>query len=193
MNKTDFLTVVERINGLAELYGQKPPTQKAIEFWWEAIKGYMQGDVLGALDDWMRSKPKMPMPSDIVALTASKLSDRIESQAAADKAQEKREIAQMGATKGGRRVLEMLRDFLSEKQNRPRGWNSLQVVECYEAGTPLYFAHPITKERVYYGEKVRSANYAWHLDALKKLGIDPRARARLPEREPGQDDEEITV
>lgn len=120
MNKPDMVQVVERLNAMAELYAVKPPTAKAIELWWEAIRGYTAGDVLGALDGWMRSRPKMPMPSDIVSMASSRLSDRIEAQAVADKAQEKREIQRMAATPHGRAVLNAIKEILGKKPERQR-------------------------------------------------------------------------
>lgn len=119
MNKPDMATVHDRLNGLAELYGAKPPTTKAVEFWWDALRGFASGDVLSAIDIWMRSRSKMPMPSDIVVLAGEAVSDRIERQAIADKAQEKREIEQMVKTPYGRKVLDEIRALLAKPKQLP--------------------------------------------------------------------------
>lgn len=169
MNKPDLAAVVERLNALAELYGAKPPTPKAVELWWEAVKGYAVGDVLGALDDWMRSKPKPPMPSDVVAMAADRLSNRIEQQAVAEKASEKREIAQMARTPHGRKVLDRIRAALagSGSGSGPNRRHMNALLDAHAAGVD-FRPSPLTEEEV---------------------SAARRATGRLRERVPGEDDE----
>lgn len=194
MNRADFAQAVERLGGLAELYGVKPPTQKAIEFWWEGLRGHTLGDALAAIDSWARSRPKMPMPSDIVAMASERLSDRIENQAAADKAQEKREIANLLRTQHGRRVLEAMRKVLDSPLRRDYTRCHRQAIDRFVGGDAtavggFHFAREAL--RLTAEEATAWSQSGWANWTFRNA---PVVAPSMPgSREPGQDDEEIAA
>lgn len=67
MNPSEIGSLRERLTELAEAVGAKPPAEAGLKAWLAALHEFPTPDVLGALDDWLRSRPKMPAPSDIRA------------------------------------------------------------------------------------------------------------------------------
>lgn len=87
MNQSDIPTLRERLAELADAVGARPPGEAGVKAWLMALRDFPMPDVTDALDQWLRSKTKMPAPADIRLILSGRISDRLEQHAAAEKAQ----------------------------------------------------------------------------------------------------------
>jgi hypothetical protein len=137
MNPTDSLTIKERLTELADALGSKPPAEAGVKAWYIALKDFPLDEVLGALDTWLRTKAKMPAPSEIRAILAARLSDRMERQSAADKAEfaagASKILQRMGNQEVARfhlaKIHETLRSFRSQPHDPLRWAGALKSKE----------------------------------------------------------------
>lgn len=87
MNQSDIPTLRDRLTELAEALGSKAPGEGGVKAWLLALRDFPMPDVTDALDQWLRTKTKMPAPADIRSILASRLSDRVEQKAIAEAAE----------------------------------------------------------------------------------------------------------
>ncbi len=85
MNPSDLPTLRARLSELADAVGSKAPGEAGLKAWLAALSDFAMPDVVDALDIWLRTKPKMPTPAEIRGVLASRLSDRIEHHAVAER------------------------------------------------------------------------------------------------------------
>jgi hypothetical protein len=77
MIPADTATLRDRLIELADAVGAKAPGEPGVKAWYIALKDFAIDDIVGALDHWLRNRPKMPSPSDIrVTLAERKNSQR---------------------------------------------------------------------------------------------------------------------
>lgn len=84
MNKSDAHWLVDRLEELAEALGSRAPGAKAIPVWLDALGDCKPDHVKAVLADWPKFSVKMPAPADVRKKALEKLSDGIESRAAAE-------------------------------------------------------------------------------------------------------------
>lgn len=96
MTPADLGTLRQRLTELADAVGSKAPGEAGIKAWLMALRDFQMPEVVDAMDQWVRTKTKMPAPADIRLILAGRLSDRIERKAVED-------AAQFAA--GGKRIL----------------------------------------------------------------------------------------
>jgi len=78
VNPTDSLVLKDRLAEIADAVGAKAPGELGVKAWYIALKDFPIDKVVGALDTWLRTKPKMPAPADIRQIVAASVSDRLE-------------------------------------------------------------------------------------------------------------------
>jgi hypothetical protein len=142
MNGSDIPTLRERIAELAEALGSKAPGEAGLRAWLAALKDFPMPEVVDAFDHWLRTKPKMPAPSDIRLILAGRLSDRIERQAAADKGdfvQGSKRILTAAQKAIGQEHLAKIRAILSNQGTHdPDDWWH-RLIERQRAGEELAY------------------------------------------------------
>jgi hypothetical protein len=87
MNLADLPTLRDRLTELADALGAKIPGDAGMKAWLAALRDYPCQNVVDALDQWLRTKSKMPAPAEIRQILGVMTSERIE-RAAADRALE---------------------------------------------------------------------------------------------------------
>lgn len=70
----------EALTDMTEVFGYKPPSERAISVWREALKDLEAQAVLNAIYDWCKSKQKPATPADIRNLAGAWVSRRLEAQ-----------------------------------------------------------------------------------------------------------------
>lgn len=123
MNPTDTKILKDRLSELADALGARGPGDSGMKAWYIALKDFGVDEVVDSLDQWLRTKGKMPTPSDIRLILAGRLSDRIERQAIVDKGQFAAGArAILGDRKIGHAHLDKIRQILSRKPAEPDDW-----------------------------------------------------------------------
>lgn len=87
MNQSDIPTLRDRLTELADAVGARAPGEGGVKAWLLALRDFPMPDVTDALDQWLRTKTKMPAPADIRQILAARLSDRIEQKSRAEHAE----------------------------------------------------------------------------------------------------------
>ena len=165
MQRTDIPLLGERLNSLAEVYEKKPVTQKAMEVWFDVLREFKTENVCGMLIGWPKTHGKFPAPADVwKALNDAAINER-ERIERAERGRIEREVLNMGSTPQGREAIAAIKGILARPKRTP--------VEHWQ--------HVLLDPR--YSE--RSKQFA--REALSAL------RHRIIEREPGQDDEEVSL
>jgi hypothetical protein len=126
VNPTDTQAMKGRLTEFADAVGARAPGEAGLKAWYIALKDFAIDEVVDALDQWLRTKPKMPAPADIRLILAGRLSDRIERQAAAEKAEfanGARRILTDAQRAIGREHLAHIRAILSgQREHNPNDW-----------------------------------------------------------------------
>jgi len=123
MTPTDTKTLKDRLTELADAVGSKPVGEAGAKGWYIALKDFPLEEIVDSLDQWLRTKPKMPTPSDIRLILAGRLSDRIEHQAIADKSQFAAGAQRILTDRRiGQEHLAKIREILSRKPAEPDDW-----------------------------------------------------------------------
>jgi hypothetical protein len=76
MTPTDTKTLADRLLELADAVGAKAPGDAGLKAWYIALKDFAIEDIVGSLDTWLRTRPKMPSPSDVRAILLQRTSDQ---------------------------------------------------------------------------------------------------------------------
>jgi|SRR5271169_591265 len=87
MRESDVPTLRDRLTELAEALNGKPPTKAALTLWVTVLKEHPIERICDAISQWAREQTRFPAPAQIAKICAARLSDRIESDSAKDKAQ----------------------------------------------------------------------------------------------------------
>ena len=81
MQKADLQTMGARLGELADYYGLRAPTAKALMVWGDALESVQWAEVAQVLTDWPKRHAKFPTADQILKLAQERLSDRIEDEA----------------------------------------------------------------------------------------------------------------
>lgn len=145
MNPSDIPILRARLCETAEALGAKAIGEAGLKAWQIALKDFPCADVIDALDQWLRTKQKMPVPADIRALCSAHLSDRIEIRAIADKAEFAAGARNMMAVidkRIGREHLTRIHEILAKARANPPSpddwWHKL--IKKMREGQPLCIA-----------------------------------------------------
>jgi hypothetical protein len=81
MRKDDLSRLGDRLGELADYYGLKAPTPKALLVWGDALESIQWADVAPVLTDWPKTHSKFPTADAILKIARDRVSDRIEEEA----------------------------------------------------------------------------------------------------------------
>jgi hypothetical protein len=85
MKAQELPVLAQRLGELADYYDRRPPGTAALRVWHDALSECQLDDVLVVLSDWPKTHRQMPLADEVLRLCRSKLSERIEEQAARNK------------------------------------------------------------------------------------------------------------
>ena len=123
MNQIDIPTLSARLNEMADALGCKPVSDIGVKAWLMALRDFAIEAVVDALDAWLRTKAKMPTPAEIRSICVARLSDRIESKSAVDKAEFASAARAIIASPSTRRLhLDRIAAMLCGPPSDPRDW-----------------------------------------------------------------------
>ena len=77
MRKDDLSRLGDRLGELADYYGLKAPTPKALLVWGDALEAVQWADVAPVLTDWPKSHARFPSADAILNIARDRGSDRI--------------------------------------------------------------------------------------------------------------------
>ena len=86
MTKTDLPTLAQRLAETMGALGGKDPTEAALHGWFVALLDLPLPAVVDALDNWLRTKSKVPTPADIRAMVGNRRGEERERAAREDAA-----------------------------------------------------------------------------------------------------------
>ncbi|BAP87278.1 sigma-54 interacting response regulator protein [Burkholderiales bacterium GJ-E10] len=86
MNLSDLPTLRSRVGECLEAMSGKPPTESAVKGWFAALRDLRLDHVVDALDNWLRTKSKIPTPADIRAMVGNRRGEEMERTAREDAA-----------------------------------------------------------------------------------------------------------
>jgi hypothetical protein len=91
----DAPALVQSLSGLAEVYGARAVSDKAAKVWLDVLREFPIERVTALLSGWPKANARMPVPKDVWTVLNEERTDEIERQAAAEKAQERFEVARL--------------------------------------------------------------------------------------------------
>lgn len=77
-DKQETKELCDHLVELAEYYGIRQPTEKALALWARSVASDSPDGILNALEDWAKYNAKMPTIAEIRQLAAARLSKRLE-------------------------------------------------------------------------------------------------------------------
>lgn len=95
MRPTDAPALVQALSGLAEVYGARAVSDKAAKVWLDVLRDFPVERVCSLLSGWPKANARMPVPRDVWTVLNDERTDDIERRAAAEQAQEKREVSRL--------------------------------------------------------------------------------------------------
>jgi len=95
MRPIDAKPLGESLTALAEVFGVRPPSPAAVTVWADALRDFPIERVQGLLRSWPKMHAKMPVPRDVWSVLNDDRTEAIEQRNAAEKAQERNEVARM--------------------------------------------------------------------------------------------------
>lgn len=144
MNAYGFNTFGEKLRGLCDAYGRKPPGESGMGIWWETLKQLHDADVLDALAEWTRTQPKAPTPADIYKLANNRGIDRREQTWEQTKNEEK--AVWSGPTPFGNAAIALIREMTKTTQ-RPGPWWAYKILKRHAAGEDVgYYPLKLARE-----------------------------------------------
>lgn len=131
----------EALTDMTEVFGYKPPSERAISVWRETLKDLEAQAVLNAIYDWCKSKQKPATPADIRNLAGAWVSRRLEAQEGAQQgtAEDFRDTASRCADPAVVKALTAWRRDLAEALagvNRDTYWQDA-LIAAYPSGKLL--------------------------------------------------------
>jgi hypothetical protein len=85
MQKSDLTQLDDRLRQIADALGGKSVGAAGLKVWLDVLSGERFDDVLSVLTDWCRKNSRMPHPADVLKECQSRVSNRIEAQAKANR------------------------------------------------------------------------------------------------------------
>jgi hypothetical protein len=107
------------VESLAETYDRRKPTETAIKNWFVTLHQFSWVKVEQALQQWMTSKPRMPAPAEIRAVLDEQAMAKRAAEWQAAKEQERKDIANLGATETGLKTLDAIKGMLGKRPRPP--------------------------------------------------------------------------
>ena len=95
MRPTDAAALLQTLSGLADVYGARAVSEKAVKVWIDVLREFPVERVTALLSGWPKANARMPVPKDVWIVLNDERTDDIERRNAAEKAQEKREVQRM--------------------------------------------------------------------------------------------------
>ena len=95
MRPIDAKPLSESLTALADVFNVRPPSEKAIAVWADALRDFPIERIESLLRGWPKVHAKMPVPRDVWVALNEERTEAIERQAATEKAQERQEVARM--------------------------------------------------------------------------------------------------
>jgi len=78
MNPSDVSTLAKALEEMADALCVKAPGKAGLGVWLRVLQHQPIGKVIDAVDEWIRTRPKMPTPADILGALSNRVSNRIE-------------------------------------------------------------------------------------------------------------------
>lgn len=166
MNKIDAQLLAQNLNGLAEVFDKKPVSGKALEVWFDTLREFPTERVMDKLIHWPKTHSKFPVPSEVWKELNETSIDRRESAAAAEKARYAEDERFMGRTEQGRAVIAGIYRMLAARPVITGGSLARRMLERQASGETL---------------------------SLVQLDFIKANTRNVREREPGDDDEPLSV
>jgi hypothetical protein len=121
MQKIDATVLAQNLNALAEVYEKKHVTSKALEVWFDTLKGFPTERVMGYLIHWPKSHGKFPTPAEVWKLCNESSIEEREERAKQERVSNA--APWMGSTAEGRRVSALAREiFRRPKRTAKEHW-----------------------------------------------------------------------
>ena len=95
MRPIDAPVLAQSLSGLADVYGARAVSDKAVKVWLDALREFPIERVTGLLSGWPKANARMPVPKDVWAVLNDERTDDIERTAAADKLRERNEVQRL--------------------------------------------------------------------------------------------------
>ena len=95
MRPIDAPVLMQSLSGLADVYGTRAVSEKAVKVWLDALREFPVERVTGLLSGWPKANARMPVPKDVWVVLNDERTEEIERNAAADKMRERNEVARL--------------------------------------------------------------------------------------------------
>ncbi len=166
MQKLDIPALSGLLNALAETFDKKAVGAKALEVWFDTLREFAWERVVGLLQSWPKTHGKFPVPAEVWKILNDSSTQERETKAKADKVAFARGFDYMGKTEHGAECIRLIARMLKQPKLTPvEHWRDVLATA---------------------GENMIAAEYA--KAALAKID-----RHQTRERQPGEDDEELSV
>ena len=121
MQKIDVTVLAQNLNALAEVYERKHVTAKALEVWFDTLKGFPTERIMGYLIGWPKTHGKFPTPAEVWKLCNESSIEEREEMAKQERASNT--APWMGSTPEGRRLCALAREiFKRPKRTAKEHW-----------------------------------------------------------------------
>lgn len=117
MRPTDIRPLDEGLQALAEVFGAKAPTAKAVAAWCDVLRDFPIDRVSGLLRSWPKMHSKMPTPRDVWVVLNEQRSETIEKTNEAEKATQAREVRAMGDPRVRDENMKRIRDMIAQARS----------------------------------------------------------------------------
>lgn len=146
MTDRGFKAFGERLRGLCDAVGRKPPGESGMAIWWETLKDLPDWDAAEALTKWGREQSKPPAPADLYRMACNHGTDRRERTWNAQKAEESKPW--IGVTEVGRKAIDNMYAMLARGRRAPGTWWADQIRERVANGEKMPFASVVMANEV---------------------------------------------
>ena len=180
MRTTDAQALGNALTALAEVFAVRAPSANAIAVWADTLRDFPIEKVEGILRSWPKMHAKMPVPRDVWSILNDERTDDIERRAAAEKAQERREVARMFDLRVKDANMAKIRDLITSARAKgpPTGPQLGQaMIEDIASGNRKRFSIPQREFIV--------ANMGWTQEKISEVEADAQCAyaASAPEPE----------
>lgn len=180
MRPTDAPALLQTLSGLADVYGARAVSEKAVKVWLDALREFPIERVCALLSGWPKANARMPVPRDVWTVLNDERTDEIERRAAAEKAQEKREVDRLFDPRVKSANMAKIRDLITSAQAKgpPTGPQLCHaMIEAIAIGKRKRFSIPQREFIV--------ANMGWTQEKISEVEADAQCAyaASAPEPE----------
>lgn len=86
-SNSDKTILIDHLQELADYYGSRQPSDKALALWTRSLSSLSAGSVLSVLEDWPKTNDRFPTIDKVRAAAQERFSDQLEAQAKRDTAE----------------------------------------------------------------------------------------------------------